>query len=112
MVRRAGRACADRANTKTMVVRADGDAAHTRFRRVEHRGPNTFTEAELITGRRHQIRVHATHEGHPIVGDRAYGSRTRAQRMFLHAYRLEFTLRNGERVAVTAPIQERKNRRP
>ncbi len=96
---------------KTMVVRADGDDAHTRFRRVENRGPNTLVEAELITGRRHQIRVHAAHEGHPIVGDRAYGSRTGAQRMFLHAYQLEFTLRNGEHVAVTAPVREHKDRR-
>lgn len=97
--------------SKTMVVRDDGDAAHTRFRCVENHGPNTLVEAELITGRRHQIRVHAAHEGHPIVGDRAYGSRTHAQRMFLHAYRLEFTLRGGKRVTVTAPIRERKNRR-
>ena len=92
---------------KTMVVRADGDVAHTRFRRVDNRGPNTLVEAELITGRRHQIRVHAAHKGHPIVGDRAYGSRTSTQRMFLHAYRLEFTLSNGERVAVTAPVRKR-----
>lgn len=97
--------------SKTMVVRDGGDAAHTRFRRVENRGPNTLVEAKLITGRRHQIRVHAAHEGHPIVGDRAYGSRTHAQRMFLHAYRLKFTLRDGKRVTVTAPIRERKNRR-
>ena len=44
------------------------------------------------------------HIGHPIVGDIVYGKST--QRMFLHAYQLELTAPNGERMTFTAPIPE------
>lgn len=39
----------------------------------------TLVEAEPITGRTHQIRVHATHGGHPLLGDDKYGSREGAR---------------------------------
>lgn len=54
---------------------------------------HTFLEIKIFTGRTHQIRVQLTHEGHPIVGDRLYGSRNRKEPSFLMlcAYYLEFT---------------------
>lgn len=52
-----------------------------------HRGP--VVEAEIRTGRMHQIRIHLASIGHPVVGDRRYGSRTAAVRMMLHAWKLE-----------------------
>ncbi len=58
-------------------VRDDGSPSTTRYRvlacfnRTE--GAFTFLEVELLTGRKHQIRIHLAHIGHPIVGDKLYG---------------------------------------
>lgn len=50
----------------------------------------------IPTGTRHQIRAHLSHLGHPVLGDRLYGSTTRVtqshERLFLHAYSLEFNV--------------------
>lgn len=55
------------------------------------------------TGRTHQLRVHLSHQGHPIVGDSFYGGEP-AERLFLHALSLEITLPNRERMTFTAPL--------
>ena len=52
-----------------------------------HGRPATKVEVDLLTGRRHQIRAHLTHAGHPIVGDKTYGGPA-APRLMLHAQRL------------------------
>lgn len=58
-------------------VRPDGAASQTaykvlkRFSRAE--GDFSLLEVELLTGRKHQIRIHLAHIGHPIVGDKIYG---------------------------------------
>jgi len=49
----------------------------------------TLAEVEIETGRTHQIRVHAASIGHPVVGDRRYGSGAPAKRLMLHAWKLE-----------------------
>lgn len=48
-----------------------------------------IVEAEILTGRMHQIRIHLASIGHPVVGDRRYGSKVSAPRMMLHAWTLE-----------------------
>jgi 23S rRNA pseudouridine1911/1915/1917 synthase len=65
--------------------------AATRVRVLE-RGPRrTLIEAFLETGRKHQIRVHLAHIGHPVVGDKRYGTAAgKASRLCLHATRLSF----------------------
>jgi RluA family pseudouridine synthase len=71
-------------------------SARTDFTRIEpsHPTPGTsLLEAQLETGRTHQIRVHAQALGHPIVGDRRYGDAEQASeesRLHLHAWRLRF----------------------
>ena len=63
------------------VLRAGGKTARTRYKVIEKFGPKerafaSLIECRLETGRTHQIRVHLTHLGHPLVGDPQYG-RTR-----------------------------------
>ena len=90
------------AGDRRVRVAPGGRAAHTIFRRVRvwpgRAPPLALLEAELKTGRTHQIRVHLTHLGFPLAGDDKYGdfawNRTLAKeglkRMFLHAHRLRF----------------------
>lgn len=59
------------------AVRPDGRPALTRVRPLERFRTHTLVEAELETGRTHQIRVHLSAAGFPLVGDRRYGARVR-----------------------------------
>ncbi len=69
-----------------------GREAITDYRVLERRADATLLEISLGTGRRHQIRVQLAALGHPIVGDRARGSRRgEGKRLWLHATRLGFT---------------------
>lgn len=99
------------------VDAADGKEARTRFRRQARfnlQGQTlTLVEAELLTGRTHQIRVHAAHLGAPLAGDPKYGSETinRAlkavglKRLFLHASALSVRLEVMPRpLRVEAPL--------
>ncbi|MDQ7843236.1 MAG: RluA family pseudouridine synthase [Armatimonadota bacterium] len=75
-----------------MAVVPGGRPAITRYRIVERFPAHTLIEAELVTGRTHQIRVHFAHVGHPVVGDPVYGGRRPSLgigRQALHAWRLE-----------------------
>jgi RluA family pseudouridine synthase len=66
-----------------------GKDAKTTFRPLGNDGVSTLVEAIIETGRTHQIRVHAASIGHPVAGDRRYGSGVRAKRLMLHAWKLE-----------------------
>lgn len=96
-------------------VRVDeqGKAAHTIVTLRERFGRYTLVGAELRTGRTHQIRVHLTQAGFPIVGDEKYGSddvrahfaRLGLRRMFLHASNLDIPHPlSGEPLSLEAPL--------
>ena len=102
---------------KRMAVRdeEDGRAAHTGYRVIERLNESTLVEAQLFTGRTHQIRVHFQHLGFPVAGDDTYGLRQTkklgeqtgyvAPRVLLHAHKLAFTHpRTGKTVSFKAPM--------
>ncbi len=61
------------------------------FRRLQRLGQESLLEVRLETGRKHQIRLQMAHLGHPVLGDRKYGSRQRfSAGIALHARRLVF----------------------
>lgn len=95
-------------------VQSGGKTALTVFRTLKSfKREASLMEVKLMTGRTHQIRVHATHQGHPIAGDDRYGDvifnklvhQLGLRRMFLHAYSIDFTLpSSGQRITVNAPL--------
>jgi len=91
--------------------------AHTSYRVIERLVHATHAEAEIHTGRTHQIRVHFQFIGHPVVGDATYGQKANkrfaestgytAPRVLLHARKLSFVHpRTGRKVKFTAPLPE------
>jgi len=93
----------------------EGMASHTVFRLKQSWGEFSLLEAELKTGRTHQIRVHLAHLGYPIAGDDKYGdfalNKTLAKqglkRMFLHAFKVIIEHpRSGEEMMFEAPLPE------
>jgi len=107
---------------KRMSVNSGGREAVTHYRVRERLRAHSLLELQLETGRTHQIRVHMTHLGYPVVGDPAYGGRPRpvrgmtelaAQRLLefrrqaLHAAQLSFTHpATGELVSFEAPLPD------
>jgi 23S rRNA pseudouridine955/2504/2580 synthase len=97
------------------TVRADpsGKPSLSEFRPVQFFGKTaTLVEVALLTGRTHQIRVHAQHAGHPVAGDAKYGDaafneQMRAlglHRMFLHAHSVSFHWPQGAEFSVNTPL--------
>ncbi|BEQ13268.1 RluA family pseudouridine synthase [Desulfoferula mesophila] len=71
---------------------AKGKLAKTGFRVVKESKSYTLLEIELLTGRKNQIRVHFAEKGHPVVGDKVYGEKSRgARKLALHAASLTIT---------------------
>ena len=98
---------------KRVMVREDGQASHTIFTLLKSWLEFTLLEAQLKTGRTHQIRVHLSHLGFPIAGDDKYGDFARnrelmkqgLKRMFLHAHSISFNHPlTGEPLQLTAPL--------
>ncbi len=96
-------------------VSDSGKESESRFRPLQLFEDATLVEVSILTGRTHQIRVHAAHLGHSVAGDDKYGRRDinrrfydlGLKRMFLHAQSLAFTHPgSGEPLRVTAPLDD------
>lgn len=91
-------------------VNREGKSAVTEFTVVERFDRATLLEARPATGRTHQIRVHAQHAGHPLLGDAKYGETTGVARqlglgrLFLHASELRFALTGRDELRLRAPL--------
>ena len=94
---------------KMALVQKGGRHSLSRYKTIRKLKNFSYLEIYPETGRTHQIRVHLSHIGHPVVGDPLYGKRakTAAERPLLHAYRLSFEHPvSGKRISVEAPIPE------
>ncbi len=105
------------ANRKKMTVVPDGKGKHavTHYRTLETLPHASLVECRLETGRTHQVRVHMTHIGHPLLGDPAYGRPKKPvadllkslqfERQALHAAVLGFIHpKSGESITLTSSI--------
>ncbi|MEZ9762643.1 23S rRNA pseudouridine(955/2504/2580) synthase RluC [Vibrio splendidus] len=100
-------------------VNPNGKASETRFKVLEKFQDATLVLASPITGRTHQIRVHAQYTGHPIAWDDRYGDRrfdaytgkVGLNRLFLHAANIKFTHPGSEeKMDISAPMEKRLER--
>jgi len=110
-----GRSISDRKKMSTRVKR--GKEAITRWKVLERFANATLIEATLRTGRTHQIRVHLSSIGHPVLGDRTYGKKIEIEvkgkkrisfpRQMLHAELLGFNHpATGEYLKLTSPLPD------
>lgn len=106
-------AALERRGARIRVGVVTGKDAATEVEVRERLAGRTLVEARPRTGRTHQIRVHLSAVGHPVLGDRAYGgggadaSRLGLARPFLHSWRIAFDHPlTGERVDVEDPLPE------
>ncbi|MHB0852505.1 23S rRNA pseudouridine(955/2504/2580) synthase RluC [Stutzerimonas nitrititolerans] len=104
-----------RSGERMVEVTDEGKEALTLFRVLRRFGDfATLVEARPVTGRTHQIRVHARHAGHAIAGDIKYGDEDFSReirelggkRLFLHAYGLKVPLPDGGELNLEAPVDE------
>ena len=95
---------------KMAVVNTGGKDAITHYRVLKRFGNYTYVECRLETGRTHQIRVHMSHIGHPLLGDEVYGHKEKhfnLQGQTLHAKILGFRHpATAEYIETDAPLQE------
>ncbi|MDR2212554.1 MAG: RluA family pseudouridine synthase [Pseudomonadales bacterium] len=101
----------ERGGERFVAADPQGKAARTEFRVLERLGAFTLMEARPLTGRTHQIRVHAAEIGCPLVGDGKYGQDAadppKVKRLCLHAAALEFEHpRDGRRLRFSAPLED------
>lgn len=97
-------------------IHPEGKPSETQFKVIQRFANATLLEAKLITGRTHQIRVHAAHAGHPVAGDEKYGDKefnkelraVGCKRMFLHSNCIKFTL-DGKEYFMKAEVGEEWN---
>jgi len=85
-----------------------GRAAWSEYRVLRRYAKSTLLEVRIGTGRTHQIRVHLSSIGHPVVGDTLYGAQAQPAlggRFFLHAHRVRFhSPATGKEVVVESPL--------
>ena len=95
--------------TRMTARLATGRAAISDYRVLRRFAKHTLVEVSIGTGRTHQIRVHLSNLGHPVVGDSLYGA-PGLPRFFLHAQRITFeSAATGEAVTVESPLPAELN---
>lgn len=92
--------------TASAQMKPEAKRAVSRYRVVKSGKEYSLIEVVIETGRKHQIRVHLSGLGHPVIGDKVYGStQNPARRLGLHAHRLAFDHPvTGKRITVESPL--------
>lgn len=99
-----------------VVVAPTGQRAETRVKVQRRIGRNaSLLQVQLLTGRKHQIRVHLQHSGHPIAGDDRYGSKAFNRKvaaaggngLYLHAATMTIPKPDGSTLSIDAPMPQR-----
>ena len=93
-------------HSQRQIITSKGQSAYTEFRVIKRYQKTSLLHVVIKTGRKHQIRVHLTSIGHPIVGDTLYGA-TKAPRLMLHHHELVLIhplLRKSIRVQSPSPF--------
>lgn len=87
-------------------IRKDGEQAITHYRTIQNFADTSLLELSLDTGRTHQIRLHVTHLGYPMIGDGMYGIRVPwMARQALHATAISFIhLKDNQEITIQAPL--------
>ena len=100
----------DELRRRELTVEEGGQEAQTKIKVVKRFEEENLTliEAELLTGRTHQIRAHMALEGYPLLGDELYsGEDKRAKRQMLHSYKTEFTdVETGKMITVEIDLPD------
>ena len=93
---------------RRVCTEGEGDIAITRYRVLYENGKNSIVEATPVTGRTHQLRVHFSHLGAPIVGDELYGRENELiSRHALHSAALSFPhSTTHQKISLRAPLHE------
>lgn len=93
---------------REISVENGGQEAQTKIKVIKRLKDLTLIEAELLTGRTHQIRAHMALEGYPLLGDELYGGEDkRAKRQMLHSYKTQFSdIETGELKTVEIDIPD------
>lgn len=96
----------DGKSVKMFRTESGGDFAHTKFKKLKCNAEACLIEAEPLTGRTHQIRVHSLHSQSSILGDSLYGGKdVRVPRLMLHAKVLAFPHPiTGKEMRIEAPL--------
>jgi 23S rRNA pseudouridine955/2504/2580 synthase len=103
-----------RGGERHVIVSDEGKPAETRFRLSRRFGEYSLMQCQPLSGRTHQVRVHAQQQGHPLVVDERYGDETAnaaakaagLRRLFLHAQSIAFPDESGNDLHFTAPLAD------
>ena len=91
----------------TFMPDKNGREAITEYKVLDNNDSRALVELKPKTGRTHQLRIHLAYLKTPILGDKVYNqSKTKADRMYLHAAALEITIPGGQRMTFTAQMPE------
>ncbi len=98
----------DRHNNNKMVTTINGKKAITNYKVIKN-GKISYVSVSIKTGRTHQIRVHFSKIGHPILGDDIYGLND--GKLMLHCRLIEFINYDGKKISFNAPLDEEFNKK-
>ena len=91
-------------NRQSLGIHPEGKSAHSKFTVIERGERHTLLKAQIFTGRTHQIRIHLSHLGHPVVGDDWYCEPVCQEhiRQALHCHQIDL-LSRGEKFIAKLP---------